>query len=206
MNFISASPSIVRSVKQRELLNVWLRSVVSMHSLPRVETFQPERLDDELADMMRFDVIGDGNLARFRITHEGTRLSAAYDTEDVAPADRINRFLDDAIGAMRYQRVHNSYHVCVSQRRPIYTVSTVYDSEGREVAYERLLLPFGNAEAVDQIVGSYKTISVDGRFQLRGLMGLNVSSVPQMTFMAVIDRSVAEGSALPESSDAIEID
>lgn len=203
MSFISASPSIIRSVKQRELLNVWLRAVAGPHTLPHAETFQPERLADELPDLMRFDVVGDGNLARFRITYEGTRLTEAYDNEDVAPDDRTNRFLDDAIGSLRYQRVCDSYRVCISQRRPTYTVSTVYDSDGKEVAYERLLLPFGEADAVEQIVGSYKTISVDGRFQLRGLMGLNVSSVPQMTFMAVIDRNIVER---PGADDAIEPD
>jgi hypothetical protein len=38
----------------------------------------------------------------------------------------------------------------------------VPDADGKEVSFERLLLPFGSADSVEQIVGSYKAISIEG--------------------------------------------
>ncbi|MEA2952678.1 MAG: hypothetical protein QOJ96_2198 [Alphaproteobacteria bacterium] len=44
MDFQSANPSVVKSIKQRDLLNSWLRLYVRGQRLPRVEDYQPERL------------------------------------------------------------------------------------------------------------------------------------------------------------------
>jgi hypothetical protein len=60
-----------------------------------------------------------------------------------------------------------SYLACLVHRRPTYSVATVQDADGKDVSYERLLLPFGGADAVEQIVGSYKAISIEGGFKIR---------------------------------------
>ena len=52
------------------------------------------------------------------------------------------------------------------------------DADGKDVSYERLLLPFGSADAVEQIVGSYKSISIEGGFKINNLMGLKPKAVP----------------------------
>jgi hypothetical protein len=49
MHFSSADPSI-RSVRQRELLNVWLRAIARPRALPRIEDFQPERIARDVGD------------------------------------------------------------------------------------------------------------------------------------------------------------
>src|SRR5579859_5462729 len=105
MQFVSANPSIVRSIKQRELLNTWLRMPREPGCLPDIAEFRPERVADELADMMAFDVRGEGDDARFVITQEGERLAATYGSDHLAPEQRTNRYLDDAIGPDRYARV-----------------------------------------------------------------------------------------------------
>jgi len=168
MEFESASPSVVRSVKQRDLLNAWLRAFDKRGALPRLDDYRPDRIADELAEMMGFDVIGAGDQARFLITQEGARLTATYGNEHIDPAKRTNRYLDDAIGPQRYARVLPSYLACLTRRRPTYSVTMVQDADGKDVSYERLLLPFGSADAVEQIVGSYKAISIEGRFQGQG--------------------------------------
>src|SRR5437764_4512747 len=167
MEFESANPSVVRSIKQRDLLNTWLRALRKPQSLPVLSDFRPERITDELPDMMAFNVEGEGDVAvaRFVITHEGARLTATYGNEHIDPDKRTNRYLDDAIGPHRYARVVASYRACLAHKRPTYSVSTVQDGDGKDVSYERLLLPFGKAGTVEQIVGSYKAISVDGGFQ-----------------------------------------
>jgi hypothetical protein len=190
MEFESASPSVVRSVKQRDLLNAWLRAFDKRRPLPRLEDYRPDRITDELADMMGFDVISAGDQPRFLITHEGERLTATYGNEHIDPDKRTNRYLDDAIGPQRYARVLPSYLACLAHRRPTYSVTMVQDADGKDVSYERLLLPFGGADAVEQIVGSYKAISIEGGFKVRDLMGLSSRPAPENIVNAVIDRKM----------------
>jgi hypothetical protein len=207
MEFESANPSVVRSVKQRDLLNAWLRVIGKDQTLPAIEDYRPDRVADEMPDMMRFDVVGSRTGARFLITQEGTRLTATYGNEHIDPDKRTNRYLDDAIGPVRYGRVVASYVTCVERKRPTYAVAMVRDEDGKEVAYERLLLPFGNADAVTQIVGSYKAISIDGGFKIRDLMSINAAMPPKSVIRAVIDLDLIGGSVNQRASsdDVIEL-
>jgi hypothetical protein len=200
MNFESANPSVVRSIKQRDLLNTWLRALRKPHPLPVISDFQPDRIGDELADMMGYDVEGEGDSARFRITQEGARLAATYGNDYLDPVERTNRYLDDAIGPDRYARVVPCYRACLMHKRPTYSVSMLRDSDGKDVSYERLLLPFGKAGKVEQIVGSFKAISIDGGFKVNNLMGVSSKTAPVRVINAVIDlelarRPVGSGSA-----------
>ena len=188
MEFDSANPSVVKSIRQRVLLNAWLRARPQPHALPSVDDFQSDTTGEELPDMMSFSVEGEGESVRFLITHEGTRLTAAYGNDHVDPAKRTNRYLDDAIGPERYARVLPCYRACLLQKRPAYSISTVLDADGKDVSYERLLLPFGRGDRVKQIIGSYKAISIEGGFKIKGLMGVTPKAVPAIQIRAVIDR------------------
>jgi hypothetical protein len=205
MEFASANPSVIRSIRQRVLLNTWLRAARKREPLPVLGDFRPDATDDELADMMEYDVIeGDGD-ARFLITRHGLRLSATYGNDHIDPDKRTNRYLDDAIGPDRYARVVPSYRACLARKRPTYSVSTVQDSDGKDVSYERLLLPFGNSD-VEQIVGSFKAISIEGGFKVNNLMGLT-SRVPVIVINAVIDLDFAPAApASRAGDDVIELD
>jgi len=203
MQFESADPSVVRSIKQRELLNAWLRAAGKHRPLPLVEAFQPSRISDELADMMGFDVAGDGDSARFVITQEGARLTATYGNDHIDPAKRTNRYLDDAIGPERYANVVELYRVCLKHRRPAYSISTVQDADNKDVSYERLLLPFGRGDAVEQIVGSYKSISIEGGFKINNLMGLRPKAVPVILVRAIIDRDFVPRQPSRQLSDEV---
>jgi hypothetical protein len=203
MEFESANPSVVRSIKQRVLLNNWLRALSKGKTLPSVADFRPDGVADELADMMGFDVDGDGDAARFVITQEGARLTATYGNEHVPLEHRTNRYLHDAIGPERYARVVPCYLACVIRKRPTYAISQVPDADGKDVSYERLLLPFGSGDRVEQIVGSYKTISVDGGFKVDNLMGVAAASAPVCVLNAVIDRELARRPAGVRIADDI---
>ena len=187
LEFSSADPSLVRSVKQRDLLNAWLRALGKGRALPQLADYRPDRVADELADMMGYDVEGSGDTARFVITQEGSRLTATYGNEHVAPELRTNRYLHDAIGPARYARVVPSYLACVKHRRPTYSISMVQDADGKDVSYERLLLPFGSGDKVEQIVGSFKAISIEGGFKVNNLMGIRSKATPVSVINAVID-------------------
>jgi hypothetical protein len=209
MDYASHDPSVVRSIRQRVLLDAWLRARRRPKSIPAVIDFDPEASADELADMMGFDVEGENETARFVITHEGTRLTATYGNKNVPPEKRTNRYLHDAIGPDRYALVVACYRACVIRKRPTYSITLVRDADGKEVSYERLLLPFAQAGAVTQadavthIVGSYKTISIDGGFKVDNLMGVAAAAAPVRVLNAVIDRELARRPAGVRIADDI---
>ena len=203
MQFESANPSVVRSIRQRDLLNTWLRALVKPRPLPLLADYRPEYIADELADMMGFDVEGHGDAARFLITQEGATLTKVYGNEHIDPVQRTNRYLDDAIGPERYAHVVTLYRTCLACKRPTYSISTVQDPDGKDVQYERLLLPFGSADRVEQIVGSYKAISIEGRFKIRNLMGIRPRAVPDIIVRAIIDQDIVRGPTPTGGSDDI---
>jgi len=203
MRFESADPSVVKSIKQRELLNHWLRAAARHRPLPLIDDFLPQRFGEELADMMGFEVAGEGDGARFVITHEGARLTSTYGNDHVNPSERINRYLDDAIGPERYANVVASYRACLNCKRPAYSISTVQDADNKEVSYERLLLPFGRSDAVEQIIGSYKSISFEGGFKINNLMGLMPKTVPVILVRAIIDRDFVPRPVGRHASDEV---
>ncbi len=56
MEFESANPSIVKSIKQRDLLNTWLRLYAREQRMPRIDEYQPARLEEELPDLVYYTV------------------------------------------------------------------------------------------------------------------------------------------------------
>jgi hypothetical protein len=203
MEFASANPSVVRSIKQRVLLNTWLRAARKREPLPVLADFRPDAIDDELTDMMGYDVIGGGSEPRFVITQQGSRLAATYGNDHIDPDKRTGRYLDDAIGPDRYARVLPSYHACLARKRPTYSVSTVQDADGKDVSYERLLLPFGNGDCVEQIVGSFKAISIEGGFKVNNLIGLRSKRVPVAVVNAVIDLDFVPAVSCARADDEV---
>jgi hypothetical protein len=207
MEFTSANPSVVRSITQRVLLNAWLRAARRHQPLPLLADFEPGDIASELPDMMGYDVEGDGEEARFIIKQEGARLTATYGNEDVDPARRTNRYLHEAIGPDRYARVVPSYIACVRLRRPTYSVSTVQDADGKDVSYERLLMPFGSNDVVTRIIGSFKSISIEGGLKISNLMGLRPKAEPAILVRAIINRAFVPTPANAHSpGEIIELD
>ena len=207
MEFESANPSVIRSIKQRVLLNAWIRAVQKPNPLPVLADFKPDGLADELADMMAFDVEGSGENARFFITQEGWRLAAAYGNDHTRPAERINRYLDVSVDPIVYARVLPCYMACITCKRPTYSIAAVKDEDGKEVSFERLLLPFGSGDVVERIVGSYKAISIEGGFKVENLMGLRADTKPIRLLNAVVDQELARRPpGVRASDDIVEID
>ena len=92
MEFASADPSVVKSIRQRYLLNEWLRAAGKQRPMPLLRDFHLDRVDDEMVDMMGYDVVGEGDGARFLITHQGARLATTYGNERIDPAERPTAF------------------------------------------------------------------------------------------------------------------
>jgi hypothetical protein len=160
----SASPSIVKSVRQRQLLNAWLRLYARHGGLPPVSVYEIDRFEEEKQDMIFCAVSSDNGSPRYVVTYDGQRLVDAFGEAGAG------RRLEEVLGPERTAATLPIYHECVARCRPSYSVRRVIDIRGREVDYERLLLPFGIGDRVDVIIGSLKTISVDGRFEQKLLM------------------------------------
>jgi hypothetical protein len=182
LEFESANPTIVKSIKQRDLLNTWLRLYAREQLLPRVEEYQPSRMEEELPDLVFF-AVQNTQPPRLMIESDGTRISIAYGNNGKG------KYLEEYIGARLVPLVMPVYHECLRRRLPVYTISNVDDSYGRIVAYERLLLPFSDGGGVTHIIASLKTISEEGGFEIRNLMRGN-DTLPTAKLRAVIDRDL----------------
>ena len=181
--FESAQPSVVKSIKQRDLLNTWLRLYARDQSLPRMQEFQPARLEDELPDLVYYTVDTFAQPPRLTIQSDGTRMSNAYGNTGKG------RYLDDYLGATLAAIVMPVYNECIARSLPAYTIANIDDIYGRIVAYERLLLPFAEGGNVTHIIASLKTISEDGGFEIKNLMRGN-DKLPVPKLRAIIDRDL----------------
>ena len=184
MEFESANPTIVKSIKQRDLLNTWLRLYAREQSMPRIEEYQPERFADELPDLVFYSVDTAQAPPRLLIESDGTRMSSAYGYTGKG------RYLDDYLGPRLVPVVMPVYYECLRRALPVYTISSIDDIYGRIVAYERLLLPFSQQGGnVTHMIASLKTISEDGGFEIRNLMRGN-DALPTAKLRTVIDRDL----------------
>jgi hypothetical protein len=198
LEFESANPSVVRSIKQRDLLNTWLRLYARERKLPRLEEYQPERLADEVPDLVYYTVDTTQTPPRLTIQSDGTRMSTAYGHTGKG------RYLHEYLPSKLVDVVMPVYYECVARSLPVYTISNIDDIYGRIVAYERMLLPFSEAGNVTHLLASLKTISEDGGFEIRNLMRGN-DALPTPKLRAIIDRDLfhrAPGRITP--SDVIE--
>ncbi len=161
MEFESANPSIIRSIKQRDLLNTWLRLYAREQKLPRLEDYQPARLADETPDLVYYTVDATQTPPRLTIQSDGTRMSTAYGHTGKG------RYLHEYLPSKLVDVVMPVYYECVIRGLPVYTISNVDDIYGRIVAYERMLLPFSEGGNVTHVLASLKTISEDGGFEIR---------------------------------------
>ena len=183
MEFESAAPSVVKSIKQRDLLNTWLRLFARDQSIPRMAEYQPARIEDELADMVFYTVDTRTEPPRLTIQSDGTRMSAAYGNTGKG------RYLDEYLGARLAPIVMPVYYACIARRLPAYTIANMDDTYGRSVAYERLLLPFSDGGGVTHILASLKTISEDGGFEIKNLIRGN-DKLPVPKLRTIIDRDL----------------
>jgi hypothetical protein len=183
VDFESANPTVVKSIKQRDLLNTWLRLYARNHALPAAAEYQPARIEDELPDLVYYTVDAAQDPPRLIINSEGTRMASAYGHTGK------DRPLDEYLGPRLAPIVMPVYYQCIRARLPVYTIAHIDDVYGRIVAYERLLLPFSDNGEVTHIIASLKTISEDGGFEIRNLMRGN-DALPVPKLRAIIDRDL----------------
>ncbi len=183
MDFESANPTVVKSIKQRDLLNTWLRLYARDQKLPAIAEYQPARMEDEMPDLVFYNVDTTQKPPRLTIQSDGTRMASAYGHTGKG------RLLDEYLGPRLAPIVMPVYYECIRRRLPAFTIAHIDDIYGRIVAYERLLLPFSDGGEVKHIVASLKTISEDGGFEIKNLMRGN-DTLPVPKLRTIIDRDL----------------
>jgi hypothetical protein len=200
MKFESADSSIVRSIRQRDLLNAWSRLSRRERTMPLLHQYQPDSIGEEMPDLMYYEVRRGAGDVRFMILHGGANLASAFGT-----GSSEGYFVDDIVGAERAKFIVPYLLPAVETHRPVYTVSIVSDVSGVPVSYERLVLPFGAADTVQHLIVSLKTISIEGRFETRDLMRVD-SNEPSYSVCAVIDRDAqAAAPSMAIADEVVEI-
>jgi hypothetical protein len=183
VEFESARPSVIKSIKQRDLLNTWLRLYAREQQTPCIEEYQPARLTEELPDLVYYTVDAAALPPRLMIQSDGTRMSNAYGHTGKG------KYLDEYLPAKLVPIVMPVYYECVARGLPVYTIFNIDDIYGRIVAYERLLMPFSGGGHVTHVIASLKTISEDGGFEIKNLMRGN-DTLPTAKLRLVIDRDL----------------
>ncbi len=194
----SAGPSIVKSVRQRQLLNAWLRLSAKHGGLPAVADYEVDRFTEEKQDMIFCAVTFHRGTPCYVVTFDGQRLVDAFGMTGAG------RRLEDVLGPERAAATLPIYNECIARGRPSYSIRRVVDVRGREVDYERLLLPFGNENRVDTIIGSLKTISEDGGFQQKNLMRAEHAPVLHAVH-AIIDQGDQPRLSAISTEDIVEL-
>jgi hypothetical protein len=151
--------SVIRSIRQQEFVRIWQRAFVRRGSCPSYTEFGLSRAEDEIPDLMLFRVFHEGGESRFKIEFDGDRIAAAWGLSG------CGKYVDELIGEHRWNSAKRLYHVCVARALPVFSISEVKDADGRPVLHERLLLPFGDGNAVSQVLASLKSISIEGKFR-----------------------------------------
>jgi hypothetical protein len=183
MDFVSANPSVVRSIRQRAMLNSWLRLYAQANQPPKFDDFKQDGLPRELDDLVFYLVESCGNETSFLIESDGLRAYQAYGKSGKG------RYLHEYLPRAVRDRITPIYSECVRKRLPVYTVSRVNDIIGVEVEFERLLLPFTGASGIEWVVASLNTLSIDGGFEIRHLMKRS-ESLPVNDFLSIIDQKL----------------
>ena len=200
MYFEGASRSVIRSVRQGDLFNAWLRVYRRERAMPLIHQFEPERLSEEKPDLMYYDVVRNGDSYRYLIQHSGRNLMKAFGTDNTE-----GKHLDEFLDTERLDFMTPAFVACIDARRPVYTISAVWDVNGIPVSYERLALPFGANDRVQQLIVSLKTISIEGRFETTNLMRPEKQRY-SYDLCAVIDRDLdGAQSRLTSTDDVVEI-
>jgi hypothetical protein len=124
MDFESANPTIVKSIKQRDLLNTWLRLYARDQKLPALDEFQPARIEDELPDLVFFSIDAAQQPPRIVIDSNGTRMASAYGHTGKG------RLLEEYLGPRLAPLVMPVYYECIRRGLPAFTVAHIDDVYG----------------------------------------------------------------------------
>lgn len=180
MEFATARPDAVRAVNQRWLLKFW-QGRRDARKLPKWQTAVADNLTAVADHLSLLDVVRNEQTVRYLVRFHGVVIARVYGS-----VDHCGKFLDELIPNKHHAEGVAPYKQTVDGRCPVYTIYDLKDRNGRQVHYERLLLPFAaDGETVDRILASFEFICPDGAFESRDLMR-SQTTAPALRMAATI--------------------
>lgn len=180
MPFQRVSLPSIRSSNQRALATHW-NMLAAPSGLPAIGAFNPQSAGHSLEQIILWDVerIGDAGDRSFRVRQVGLRAKEAFGGEMVGKT--MEEFVPPALRAISL----NGTRECALSGCAIYEIITTVDANAHQIDCERLLLPFGDGDDVEQIVASLQLISFQGTVEREGI-ARDFQAGPQITFSALI--------------------
>src|SRR5262245_31520565 len=165
MEFMQSGPDIVRSDRQRWLLDHWA-SKRNGGSPPIWRGLNSNEFAIPFDYLAWMEVVEEDGAPRFLMRFHGPRLAVA-----LGSIEGEGKFIDDFLPPSYLNAANATYREVVRTKRPVYTVSDMRDPTGQIVHHERLLLPFSTDGArVDRILASIEAGSPEGPIEMRNLM------------------------------------
>jgi hypothetical protein len=183
MPFPPVSMHSIRSSNQRTLATHW-NALAADRGFPPIGAFQPQAANHSLEQIILWDVerAGEAGGNCFRVRKVGLRAAEAIGDSPVGP---IGKTMEELAPSALREISLNGARECVASGCAIYEIITTVDANAHVVECERLLLPFGDGEHVEQIVASLQLISFQGAIERQGFARDFVGK-PQMTFSGMI--------------------
>jgi hypothetical protein len=145
----------IRSITQRSLLRHW-KKIAATRPFPCLTEFEPNPRHYDPKQLICWSVEQSENSTLFRAIDHGRLIAEAFD------APFIGKTMDEVAPQAIRKVVLKSAQCCVESRCPVYSITTTLSEDRTSVDLERLLLPFGYAGRVTQILVSLLLISKAG--------------------------------------------
>ncbi len=183
MPFQPVSMHSIRSSNQRALATHW-NALASDRGFPAIGAFNPQATGHSPEQMIVWDVesAGEAGSSCFRVRKVGLRAVEAIGDSPIGP---IGKTMEELAPPPLREISLNGARECVASGCAIYEIITTVDANAHVVECERLLLPFGDGEHVEQIVASLQLISFQGAIERQGFARDFVGR-PQLTFAGMI--------------------
>ena len=163
MEFETITVQHVKSISQRGLLWYW-SELAGGRSFPAFSDFQfDSRMIDPKA-LMVWSIERGGGHRQFRARYQGAQITQAFHS------DWVGKMMDEAVPESVRQYALDTAQECAQSGCAIFSILSTVNTAGHRVDCERLLLPFGSSDEVEQIVASMQLISLKGNFERRSVL------------------------------------
>jgi hypothetical protein len=180
MPFQRVSLHSIRSSNQRALATHWNTLAVG-RGFPTIAAFNPQSTGHSPEQIVQWDVesMDETGDRRFRVRAMGLRAAEAFGSGLIGKT--MEELVPPALRAISL----NGARECAASGCAVYEVITTVDANAHQVDCERLLLPFGNGDSVEQIVASLQLISFQGTVE-RQVIARDFEAGPQVMFSGKI--------------------
>ena len=183
MEFTDAPISFIKSISQRALCLYWQR-LVAEDPFPSIDQFQTAARLHDPKQLVVWNVENDAGNRTFRALFQGSNVGEVFNSQWAGKS--MEEIVPPALKAFSIDGADE----CAASGFPVYTVLSASDAEGFPVDCERLLLPLGRNNVVEQIVASLQLISLKGTFERKTIL-TEFKRQSVVTFAARITRKAS---------------